>query len=72
MLQRRISDRVDRMEKRQRLILKGLQHYFVFPEDYVLNVIAETRLDHALLQVPREAGPQGALPRKIAYQLSIM
>jgi len=69
MLQRRILDRVDRMEKRQRLVLKGLQHYFVFPEDYILNVIAETRLDHAILQVLREAGPRGALPSKIAYQL---
>ena len=69
LLQRRILDRVDRMEKRQRLILKGLQHYFVFPEDYVLNVIAETRLDHAILHVLREAGPMGVLPSKIAYQL---
>ena len=69
MLQRRILDRVDRMEKRQRLILKGLQHYFVFPEDYILRVIADTRLDHAILQVLREAGPKGALPNKIAYQL---
>jgi len=57
------------MEKRQRLILKGLQHYFVFPEDYILNVIAKTRVDHAILQVLREAGPVGALPSKIAYQL---
>ena len=69
MLQRRILDRVDRMEKRQRLILKGLQHYFVFPEDYILDVIAETRLDHAILEVLREAGPRGALPSRIAYQL---
>ena len=69
MLQRRILDRVDWMEKRQRLILKGLQHYFVFPEDYILNVITETRLDHAILQVLREAGPIGALPSKISYQL---
>ena len=69
MLQRRILDRVERMEKRQRLILKGLQHYSVFPEDYILNVIAETRLDYAILQALREAGPMGALPSKIAYQL---
>ena len=69
MLQRRILERVERMEKRQRLILKGLQHYFVFPEDYVLNVIAETPLDHAILQVLREAGAKGVLPSKIAYQL---
>ena len=62
-------NRVDRIEKRQRLILKGLQHYFVFPEDYILNVIAETRLDHAILQVLREAGPMGILPSKIVYQL---
>lgn len=62
-------DRVDRMEKCQRLILKGLEHYFVFPEDYILNVVAETRLDHAILQVLREADPMGALPSKIAYQL---
>ena len=69
MLQRRILHRVDRMEKRQRLILKGLQHYFIFPEDYLLSVIAETQLDHAILQVLREAGLGGALPSKIAYQL---
>ena len=69
MLQRRILERVDRMEKRQRLILKGLRHHFVFPEDYILNVIAETRLDHTILQVLREAGPMGVLPSKIAYQL---
>ena len=62
-------DRVERMEKRQRLILKGLQHYFVFPEEYILNVIAETQLDHAILQVLREAGPMGILPSKVAYQL---
>ena len=69
MLQRRILDRVDRVEKRQRLILKGLQHYFVFPEDYILSTIAETKLDHAILQVLREADPRGALPSRIAYQL---
>ena len=69
MLQKRILDRVERMEKRQRLILKGLQHYFIFPEDYILNVVAETQLDHAILQVLREAGPMGALPSKIAYRL---
>ena len=69
MLQRRILDRVDRMEKRQRLILKGLQHYFIFPQDYILNVVAKTRLDHAILQVLRQAGPTGILPSKLAYQL---
>ena len=69
MLQKRILDRVDRIKKRQRLILKGLQHYFVFPEDYILNVIAETRLDNAILQVLRESGHVRALPSKIAYQL---
>jgi len=68
-LQKRILDRIDRMEKRQRLILKGLQHYLVFPEDYILNVIAEARLDHAILKVLRETGPKGALPSKISYQL---
>ncbi|MFQ6065376.1 MAG: hypothetical protein ACE5L6_07870 [Candidatus Bathyarchaeia archaeon] len=68
-LQRRILDRIDRMEKRQRLILRGLQHYFVFPEDYILNVVAKTQLDQAILQVLREAGSMGALPSKIAYQL---
>ena len=62
-------DRVDGMEKHQRLILKGLQHYFVFPEDYILNVVVETQLDHAILQVLREAGPVGASPSKVAYQL---
>ena len=69
MLQRRILDRVDRMEKRQRLILNGLQHYFVFPENYIPSIITETRLDHAILQVLREVGPVGALPSRIAYQL---
>ena len=69
MLQRRILDRVERMEKRQRLISKGLQPYFIFPEDYTLNVIAETQSDHAILQALREAGSKGALSSKIAYQL---
>jgi len=32
-------------------------------------VIAETRLDHAILQVLREVESMGALPSKIAYQL---
>lgn len=36
---------------------------------YILNVIAETRLDDAILQALREAGPKGALPSKIPYQL---
>lgn len=31
--------------------------------------ITKTRLDHAILQVLREAGTMGALPSKIAYQL---
>lgn len=70
MLQRRILDKVDRMERRQRLILKGLQHYSVFPEAFILNVIAETRLDRSILHVLREVGPTGALPSKIAYQLT--
>ena len=45
------------------------RHCFVSSEDYILNVMAETRLDHAILQVLREAGPRGALPSKISYQL---
>lgn len=57
------------MDKHQRLILKGLQYYFVFPEDYILNVIARTRLDNAILQVLREARSWGFLPSKIAYRL---
>lgn len=68
-LQKRILDRVDRIEKRQRLILKGLQHQFIFAEDYVVDTIAKTRLDHAILDVLREAGPRGVLPSKIAYRL---
>lgn len=68
-LQKRILKRIDHIEKRQRLILIGLQHQFVFPEGYVLSVIAKTRLDQAILQVLREAGPEGVLPSKIAYQL---
>ena len=32
-------------------------------------MITETRLDHAILQVLREAGPVGFLPSRIAYRL---
>lgn len=68
-LLKRILHRVDRIEKRQRLILKGLQHEFVFAEEYIIDTIAKTQLDHAILNVLRSAGPRGVLPSKIAYRL---
>ena len=60
----------------QWLILKGLEHSFVFPEDYILNVIGETQLDLAILQcfggeVPRGFAEQDRVPAENVWNIPV-
>lgn len=68
-LLRRVIRRMNRIEKRQRIILKGLEHYFEFPADYIEDVAAESALEKEILQVLRE-NPGGVLPCEIAEKLT--
>ena len=65
-IRREISD----LRKTQRYMIQGLEHTFVFDEDYVKSVACKDEVDQAILDVLYMAGPPGKLPRDVAAELA--
>ena len=53
----------------QRYIVKGLEHEFMFDQQYVEDVVCRDEYDQRLLLELRGAGPDGLLPRDIAKRI---
>lgn len=64
----RVNRKLNQVTQRQRIILKGLEHYFEFPADYIECVAARSALEKEILQLLRQ-NPSGLLPRDIAEEL---
>ena len=65
-IRREISD----MRRTQRYMVQGLEHEFLFDEDYIKSVACRDEVDQAVLDALYRAGAVGKLPRDIALELA--
>lgn len=68
-LQERNSEAMARIEKKFRMLFRGLQGFLDFPEGYFTEIVARTQLEKTILQILRESSPAGILPSQLAYRL---
>jgi hypothetical protein len=65
----RLENRLDRIEKLQRIIVVGLEDYFKFDKPYIYQIATENELDRALLDAVYESGPVGVLTKVLCGRL---
>ena len=66
----RLIREVHELRKTQRYMVQGLEHTFLFDEDYIKSVACRDEVDQAILDSLYMAGPLGKLPRDIALELA--
>jgi len=64
-----IRREIRELRRTQRYMIQGLEHTFLFDEDYIKIVACKDDIDREILDVLHRAGPQGKLPRDIAEEL---
>ena len=57
------------LRKTQRYMIQGLEHEFLFDTEYVLDIACKDEVDEAIIDVLRNAGAAGKLPRDVANEL---
>jgi len=69
---RRIEDKIDENRKMQRLVIKGLDlgGYLLFNRVYIHEMVCTGEVDDAVLEELYSAGPDGKLPKDVAYALN--
>lgn len=69
---RRVEDKVDENRKVQWLIFDGLElgGYLLYDHVYIHEKVCTSEVDDAVLEELYSAGPDGRLPRDIAYALN--
>jgi len=53
----------------QRIIAKGLEHYFLFNEGFIAKIACRDEVDKAILKVLKACPASGILPRDIAREV---
>lgn len=66
----RIFRELKELKLAQRYMVKGLQHYFDFDEQYLTAVVCSDEVDYAILNALNNASSAGLLPRDVALELS--
>lgn len=66
----RIRREIRELCKTQRYMIQGLEHTFLFDEDYIKSVVCKDEIDQAILDTLYMAGPPGKLPKDIAQELA--
>ena len=61
---------VNELRKTQRYMIQGLEHTFLFDEDYIRSITCRDEIDQEILEALHRAGPAGKLPRDIALELA--
>jgi len=56
----------------QRIIAKGLEHYFLFNEDFIAKIACRDEVDKAILDVLKASPTSGILPRDIAREVNVI
>ena len=65
-----IRHEIRELRRTQRYMIQGLEHTFLFDDDYIKTIACNDELDQAILDELYRAGPPGKLPRDIALELS--
>jgi hypothetical protein len=65
-----IRHEIRELRRTQRYLIQGLEHTFLFDDDYIRTIACKGEIDEAILDVLYMAGPPGKLPRDIALELS--
>lgn len=65
----RLIREVHELRKTQRYMIQGLEHEFLFDTEYIRDISCKDEVDQAIIDVLRNAGAAGILPRDIALQL---
>jgi len=65
-----IRREIRELRRTQRYMIQGLEHTFLFDEDYIRPIACKDEVDQEILNALYRAGPLGKLPRDIALELS--
>lgn len=68
-LLREIRRELNALRVTQRYMVRGLEHEFLFDQEYVEDVVCTDDVDRAIIEELHHAGPYGILPRDIAIRL---
>jgi len=58
------------LRQTRRYMIQGLEHTFLFDDDYIRSIACNDEVDEAILDELYMAGPPGKLPRDIALELA--
>ena len=65
-----IRREIRELRRTQRYMIQGLDHTFLFDDDYIKTIACKDEIDQAILDALYMAGPQGRLPKDIAQELA--
>jgi len=68
-LLREIRRELNALKVTQRYMVRGLEHEFLFDQEYVEDVACTDEVDRAIIEELHHAGPYGLLPRDVASRL---
>jgi hypothetical protein len=68
-LLREIRRELNALRVTQRYMVRGLEHEFMFDQEYVEDVACTDEVDRAVIEELHHAGPYGILPRDVASRL---
>ena len=68
-LLREIRRELNALKVTQRYMVRGLEHEFLFDQEYVEDVACMDEVDRAIIEELRHAGLYGMLPRDVASRL---
>jgi len=68
-LLREIRRELNALRVTQRYMVRGLEHEFLFDQEYVEDVACTDEVDRAIIEELHHAGPYGTLPRDVASRL---
>ncbi|MFB0522192.1 MAG: hypothetical protein ACETV1_00345, partial [Candidatus Bathyarchaeia archaeon] len=65
-----IRREIRELRRTQRYMIQGLEHTFLFDDDYIKTIACKDEIDQAILDELYMAGPPGKLPKDIALELT--
>lgn len=68
-LLKQILDRIDKVEKMQRTIIKGLEGMFHFDKPFIQKVACRDEVDQEILELLFQNQPDGLFPKDVAARL---
>jgi hypothetical protein len=64
-----IRREIRELRRTQRYMIQGLEHTFLFDDDYICSIACKDEVDQEILDALYRAGPPGKLPKDVAAEL---